>query len=179
MAREKPWFQASSNDFKVEVLEFEGKLDPKEFLDSQHTVERISQCKDILEDKNVKLVVLRLRKYASVWWTNFCAKRVRERKTKIRTWEKLKSKLKARFLPSTYVQDFNSQLHHLNQDNLSVEEYTRQFEKLVIKCDLQELEEQTIIRYLGGVDPRYADIVDLPTYTSFDEACVLAHKIEQ
>ena len=179
MARKEPRFQASSYDFKVDVPKFEGKLHPEEFLDWLRTIERISQCKDIPEDKNVKLVVLRLRKYASVWWTNFCAKRVRERKTKIRTWEKLKSKLKARFLPSTYVQDFNSQLHHLNQDNLSVEEYTCQFEKLVIKCDLQELEEQTIIRYFGGVDRRYADIVDLPSYTSFDEACVLAHKIEQ
>ena len=30
---------------------------------------------------------------------------------------------------------------------MSVEEYTRKFEKLLIKCDLQEVE-QTIIRYL-------------------------------
>jgi len=44
----------------------------------------------------------------------------------------------------------------LNQSNLSVEEYTREFEKLVIKCDLQELEEQTIVRYLGDLDPRYS-----------------------
>ena len=44
--------------------------------------------------------------------------------------------------------------------------------------DLQEPEEQTIIRYLGGLDPRYANIVDLQAYTSFGEVCVLAHKVE-
>ena len=53
----------------------------------------------------------------------------------------MKSKLKAWFLPSTYVQDCFCQLHHLNKVNLSVEEYTREFEKLMIKCDLQEPEE--------------------------------------
>jgi len=67
----------------------------------------------------------------------------------------------------------------LTQGNLSVEEYTREFEKLAIKCDLHELEEQAIIIYLGGLDPRYANVVELQAYTSFDEVCVLAHKVEQ
>ena len=101
MARPKPRFQANTNGFKVEIPEFEGKLDPKEFLDWLHTVEHVFEYKDVPEDKKVKLVALRL----TLWWTNLCAKRVRERKSKIRTWEKMKSKLKARFLPPTYVQD--------------------------------------------------------------------------
>ena len=125
------------------------------------------------------MIALRILKYASLWWTNLCAKSVRERKSKIRTWEKMKSKLRARFLPPTYVQDCYSELHHLNHGNLSVEEYTREFEKLVIKCDLHEPEEQTIFRHLGGLNPRYANIVDLQAYPSFDEVCVLAHKVEQ
>jgi len=66
MVREGPRFQASSNDFKVEVPEFEGKLDPEEFLDWLHTIERFFEYKDILEDKKVKLVALRLHKYASL-----------------------------------------------------------------------------------------------------------------
>ena len=72
---------------------------------------------------------------------------------------RMKSKLKARFLPPTYVQNCYSQLHHLNQGNLSVEECTREFEKLAIKCDLHESEEQASVRYLGGLDPRYANVV--------------------
>jgi len=122
--------QANSNDFRVEIPEYEGKLDPEDFLDWLHTVERLFEFKDVPKEKKVKLVALRLRKYASLWWTNLCAKRVRERKAKIRTWEKMKAKLKARFLCPTYVQDCYSQLHNLNQGNLSVEEYTREFENL-------------------------------------------------
>jgi len=33
MIREEPRFQASSNDFKVEIPKFKGKLDPEKFLD--------------------------------------------------------------------------------------------------------------------------------------------------
>ena len=61
---------------------------------------------------------------------------------------------------------------------MSVEEYTREFERLMIKCDLQEAEEQTIVRYFGGLDPKYAHVVELQPYTTFDEVCVLAHKVE-
>jgi len=33
MAGLDSWIQASTNDFKVEIPEYEGKLDPEEFLD--------------------------------------------------------------------------------------------------------------------------------------------------
>jgi len=60
MTREEPRFQATSNDFKVEVPEYEGKLDPEEFLDWLHIVERVFEYKGIQEDKKMKLVALRL-----------------------------------------------------------------------------------------------------------------------
>ena len=88
---------SNPNDFRVELPEFEGKLDPDEFLEWLNTVERIFDYKEVPEDKKVKLVALRLRKYASLWWTNLCNKRIRERKPKIQTWDRMKAKLKARF----------------------------------------------------------------------------------
>jgi len=63
----------------------------------------------------------------------------------------MKSKPKAQFLPSAYVQDCYAQLHHLHKGKLSVEEYTHEFEKLVINGDLQEPEEETIVRHLGDL----------------------------
>ena len=125
------------------------------------TVERIFEFKEIPEDKKVKLVALKLQKYASLWWTNLLTKRVRQGKGKIRTWEKMRAKLKARFLPPNYIQNNYTLLHHLTQGSTSVDEYTREFEKLLIKCDLQEPEEQTIVRYLRGLDPMYAQVVEL------------------
>jgi len=55
------------NDFKVDIPEFEGKLDPDDFLEWMQTIERIFEYKEIPEDKKVKLVALKLGKYASLW----------------------------------------------------------------------------------------------------------------
>jgi len=156
----------------------EGKLDLDEFFEWLHTVERIFDYKEVPEDKKVKLVALRLRKYVSLCWTNLCSKRIRERKQKIQTCDRMKAKMKARFLPPSYLQDNYSQLHNLTQGDMSVNEYTREFKKLLIKCDIQEPEEQTIVRYLGGLEPKYSNVVELQQYSTFSEVCVLAHKVE-
>ena len=62
-------------DFKVDIPEFEGHLDPDMFLDWLRTVERVFDYKDIPEEKKVKLVALKLRKYASIWWAKLMTKR--------------------------------------------------------------------------------------------------------
>ena len=56
MVRGEPRIQANTNDFRVEVPEFQGKLDPEEFIDWLHTVQRVFEYKDIPDDKKVKLV---------------------------------------------------------------------------------------------------------------------------
>ena len=56
------------------------------------------------------------------------AKRAKKGKSKIRSWRKMKSKLKEKFLPSHYLQENYSKLHHLKQGSMSVEEYTREFD---------------------------------------------------
>ena len=68
----------------------------------------------------------------------------------------MKGKLKEKLLPFHYLHENYSKLHHLKQGSMSVEEYTREFGQLLIKCDLKEDEEQTLVRYLGGLDERIA-----------------------
>ena len=50
----------SLGDFRVDILEFEGQLDPDHFLDWLQTIERVFEYKDVAEDKKVKLVALKL-----------------------------------------------------------------------------------------------------------------------
>ena len=72
-------------------------------------------------------------------------------------------KLKSQFLPTSCLQVSHSQSHNLTQSlrSTSVEKYMRKFEKLLIECYIQKPKEQTIIRYLGGLDPRYYNLVKL------------------
>jgi len=55
---------------------------------------------------------------------------------------------------------------------MSVDEYTREFEKVLIRCDIQGLGEKMIVRYFGGLDPKYSNIVELQQFTTFDKVCV-------
>jgi len=62
---------------------------------------------------------------------------------------------------------------------LSAEEYTREFEQLLIKCDLKVDEEQNSVRSLRGLDERMAHVVELHPYTTtLDGLSSLAHKVE-
>jgi len=81
---------SNSNNFGVDIPQFEGKLNPDEFLEWLHTVERIFKYKEVLDDKKTKLVAPWLGKYASLWWTNFCAERVVDLKEKIQSWQKMR-----------------------------------------------------------------------------------------
>ena len=48
----------NSNDFRVKIPEFKGKLDLDEFLEWLHMVERIFEYKKIQDEKKVKLVAI-------------------------------------------------------------------------------------------------------------------------
>ena len=60
----------------------------------------------------------------------------------------MRRELTRKFLPDHYYQNNFIQLHNLQQKSLSIKEYSREFEKLMMKCGIQEREEQTIARYL-------------------------------
>jgi len=90
----------------------------------------------------------------------------------------MKAKLKSKFLPPHYLQDNFLELHHLTQGSKSVVEYTHDFEQLLLKCDLNEDESQTLIRYLSGLEEKIAHVVELYPYTFLNELSNLAHKVE-
>lgn len=104
--------------------------------------------------------------------------RERKRKSKIRSWRKIKEKLKVKFLPDHYLQDNYLKLHNLKQDTKSVEEFTREFDQLLLKCDLTEDETQTLAKYLDGLDEKIAHVVELHPYTTLNELSSLAYKLD-
>jgi len=174
------WPRGGNNlNFKVDIPEFKGQLDPDLFLDWLQTVEWVFDYKDVPDAKKAKLVALKLRKYASIWCTNVVAERARKGKVKIRSWDQMRDKLKDKFLPPRYLQDNYLKLHRLKQGTKSVEEYTREFEQLLLKCGLKEDETQTLVRYLSGLDEQIAHVVELHPYSSLDALSSLVYKVER
>nr|GEZ15616.1 Gag-Pol polyprotein, putative [Tanacetum cinerariifolium] len=154
-----------SNDIKVEIPEYDGKLDPDEFVEWLRTVECAFDYKATTEEDKVKIVAMKLRKYASTWWANTCTKRERMGKPKVKDWTKMKRLMKQKFLPPYYIQTSFSQLHHLKQNQRPAEEYSRKFEYLLMKCDLPEDDPQTLVRYLDNQQRNKSKVEDVRTYS--------------
>ncbi|VFQ73672.1 unnamed protein product [Cuscuta campestris] len=170
--------EKSPSDFKVEMPTFDGKDDPDDFIEWLETIERVFDYTEVPEDKKVKLVALKFRGYASTWWTNTTTKRKREGKAAVQTWTKMRALLKKKFIPTHYIRENFARLQHLRQGNRSVEEYNREFEELLMRCDLQENDSQTFVRYLFGLNTQITDTVELQTFENLEELTKLALKVE-
>ncbi|KAJ0627391.1 putative nucleotidyltransferase, Ribonuclease H [Helianthus annuus] len=164
---------------RVEIPVFEGHLQPDDFLEWLHTVERVFELRDIPDHLKVKLVAIKLRKHASLWWEHVRKKRQYEGKAKVVTWEKMKKLLTYKFLPPNHRQDSYLDYHNCKQGTLTVEQFIIEFERLRMRCGVDETDEQLIARFLGGLRQDISDVVQLQPYWTFEEVCALAHKVEK
>nr|GEZ84053.1 reverse transcriptase domain-containing protein [Tanacetum cinerariifolium] len=56
---------------------------------------------------------------------------------------------------------------NLSQQNMTVEEVINEFDKLRMRCDVVEKEEQVVTRFLGVLKTEIADIVSLQPYWTY------------
>ncbi|GJT93740.1 MAK10-like protein [Tanacetum coccineum] len=87
-------------------------------------------------------------------------------KSKVETLEKMKKLMKAKFLPENHHQEAFLDYHNLSQQNMIVEEVINEFDKLRMRCDVVEEEEQVVARFLGVLKPEIADIAKSKGSTS-------------
>jgi len=140
-------------DIKVEPPEFNGTLNPVEFLEWVQPLDRIFEAKGYDDEKSFKIASLKLTRYASLWFENVKKQRARDGKRKINSWEKLKSLMNKRFLPKSYKQDIYNRRFLLKQNNMSLGEYMREFEQLLLRGAIHEPQEQTMAQFLNGLNP--------------------------
>ncbi|GKC31597.1 RNA-directed DNA polymerase [Tanacetum coccineum] len=100
-----------------------------------------------------------------------------EGKSKVETWEKMKKLMKAKFLPENQRQEAFLDYHNLSQQNMTVEEVVNEFDKLRMRCDVVEEDEQVVARFLGVLKPEIVDIVSLQTYWTYTDVFRLALKV--
>nr|GEZ09421.1 hypothetical protein [Tanacetum cinerariifolium] len=83
-----------------------GKVHPDDFIDWLSMVERVFDVRDISDKLKVKLVAIKLRQHASLWWA----------------------------------------------------QVINEFDKLRMRCDVVEEEEQVVAQFFGVLKPEIADI---------------------
>nr|GEV47197.1 hypothetical protein [Tanacetum cinerariifolium] len=163
----------------IEILDFVGAAQPDEFIYWLSTVERVFDLRDIPDHLKVKVVAIKLRKYASLWWDHVKHKRRQQGKARIETWDKMKKLLRAKFLPINYSQDAFFEYHSLMQNNSFVEQFVVDFDRLRMRCRADEEEEQVIARFLGALRPDIADIIQLQQFWTLDDVTRLVFKVEK
>ena len=60
-----------------------------------------------------------------------------------------------------YKQDGYLHIHSLKQRDMSVEDYIVEFDNLMLKGELKELEEHIIAQFLGGLKYEISNVVNL------------------
>lgn len=163
----------------MDIPEFDGRLDPDEFYNWLLVVKRTLDCKEVPLDRIIKRVVVKLIKNVSLWWENLKRMRTREGQEKIVTWPKMKKALQRKYLLDHYRQDLFLKLHPFKQDQRSVKAYIAEFEELMLKCNLNELEENSIARFLGGLKPTIINMVQLHPYWTLQDVINLSIKVEK
>ena len=75
----------------------------------------------------------------------------------------MKDVMRARFVPTYYNRDLFKKLQLLKQGTKSVEEYYKEMEIAMIRANVTEDEEQTMARFLNGLNHPIKKIADFQT----------------
>ena len=62
---------------------------------------------------------------------------------------------------------------------MCVEDYVKEFEVLMMRCELQEPQEQTIARFLGGLNREIANMMELQPFVFLEDIIKLSIKVER
>jgi len=71
--------------------------------------------------KRLPISILKMKRYASLWYKHVKKNRAKKAKSKINTWSKLKKYMNKRFLPSLYRQELYLKITSHSQENLKIE----------------------------------------------------------
>ncbi|CAN0886041.1 hypothetical protein LINGRAHAP2_LOCUS15259 [Linum grandiflorum] len=172
--------QQKHNDYRVktDIPLFYGTMRVDEFLDWLVDVDRFFDLMGVPENKQVKMVAIRLKSIAASWWDKLVFQRQCQRKAPIRTWRRMKQLMLDRFLPNDYEKILYKMYVNCVQGRMSVTEYTTEFLRLTEHNRLGETEGKKVMRYINGLKGSIQEKMRLQTMWTVTEASTLALKVE-
>jgi hypothetical protein len=164
---------------KMEIPMYEGNLDVEELLDWIRALDKYFDYEDVEEDKKVKHVVTRLKGHATLWWDELQADRHCKGKQKIKSWDRMVAKMKAKFIPKDYQITLFRRMQNLRQKLMSVKEYTEEFYKINIRAGHRESDDEKVARYMNGLRYDIQDEMSMMTLRNVEDAYQMALKAEE
>jgi hypothetical protein len=162
----------------MEVHMYEGNLNVEEFLDWINALDKYFDYGEIDDEKKVNHVMTRLKGHPDLWWDELQANR-RKGNSKINIWDRMVSKIKAKFVPKDYQLNMFRRLQNLRQKGMSVKEYTEEFYKLNIRLRHKENYEDKIVIYINGLRCEIQDEISLVTMRTVEDSYQVALKAKE
>ncbi|TYK08101.1 uncharacterized protein E5676_scaffold265G002620 [Cucumis melo var. makuwa] len=163
---------------KLKIPPFTGTADSETYLQWERKIKHVFDCNTFSENKKMKLAIAEFTNYGSEWYHYLKSERRRKEEDPIETWEELKEAMRKRFVPKHYERDLKTKLQSLRQGTKSVAEYYREMETLIGRARIQEDEEDTMSRFLGGLNQEIAHLVDRNPPYNMEDMYHYAIKIE-
>ena len=91
----------------------------------------------------------------------------------------MKRVMRRRFVPSHYYRDLYLKLQGLHQGNRSVDEYYKEMEMAMIRANMEEDREATMVRFLNGLNREIANTIELHHYVELEDLVHMAIKVER
>jgi hypothetical protein len=164
---------------KMDIPVYEGNLDAEELLDWIRALDTYFDYEDIEEDRKVRHVVTCLKGHATLWWDELQADRRCKGKQKIKSWDRMIAKMKAKFIPRDYQITLFRRMQNLRQKLMTVKEYTEEFYKLNIRAGHRESDDEKVARYLNGLRYDIQDELSMVTIRTVEDAYQMALKAEE
>jgi hypothetical protein len=90
------------------------------------------------------------------------------------TWDGLKTAMHDRFVPPAYQHDLHKKLQHLDQGDMSVQDYYAKMQKGMIHTGVLEETEDKICHFYSGLRTKIQDITDYKDYNIVNHLFQLA-----
>lgn len=142
-------------------------------MEWEKKIELVFVCQQYTEENKVKVAATEFYDYALSWWDQLVTTKSRLGDDRVETWNQLKAIMRRRFVPSHYHKELHQRLRNLVQGNITVEDYFKEMETLMLRADIQEENEATMSRFMGGLQ---RDIIDRLEVIHYDNLEELYHK---
>ena len=87
---------------RSELSTYDGSLIAEHLIEWISELDKYFEYDEVEEYKRVRLVVMRLKGHASLWWDSVQIERRRKNKPLIKSWDRMVAKMRDKFLPKYY-----------------------------------------------------------------------------
>jgi hypothetical protein len=135
---------------KFSIPPFNGSYDADAYLDWEIIVEQKFSSHLVLEQHCVRQATSEFKICALISWNELATLGLQPH-----TWDGLKTAMRQRFVPPSYQHDLRKKLQHLDQGDMSVQDYYAELQKGMIRAGVHEEIEDKICHFYRGCELKF------------------------